>query len=464
MTKFTVQSRGEIMQAMTTSRRFTVHVAAIGSAGAGLVHATAVGSHSEEQSLVWLFALCAIAQVGVAGAALLSPRRRVLLGLGLVNAAAFGCWALSRTVGLPAPAALHEVESVGTSDLIGALFALLAVGAAIAYVARPASKRVLGPAWTVLALVGALALSVPALAAGAGHHHDHNEAGAHPHDDHAGPDHVDHASHQDATHDHASAEVAGVAIQHDHSVLDAHEHSTVADPGAGHANHPSHATADPGHTDHPVTDPGHAHPPTTDPGQPTTTDPVHTHPPTTPTGPIVSVSDPRLTPQQRDAATRLLFTTLAGMSRFTDVASVEAAGYRSIGDSITGFEHFVNWTYYADGVEMDPDRIESMVFRVENGTKRLVSGMYILNPGKTMNDVPDIASTFTVWHDHQDLCWLTVGGSPRVVGLTRPDGSCAIGAFIGTPPMIHVWKEPQTCGPFAGIEGTHGDTCTSHTH
>ena len=32
-----------------------------------------------------------------------------------------------------------------------------------------------------------------------------------------------------------------------------------------------------------------------------------------------------------------------------------AAGYRSIGDSITGDEHYVKWAYVDDGRILDPD-------------------------------------------------------------------------------------------------------------
>jgi hypothetical protein len=90
--------------------------------------------------------------------------------------------------------------------------------------------------------------------------------------------------------------------------------------------------------------------------------------------------------------------------------------------------------------------------------------MYILRPGKTMADVPDIAGELTLWHDHQNLCWDMRNGNPVVVGLTREDGSCARGAFFATPPMIHVWLTPQECGPFTGIEGTHGGERGSHQH
>ena len=119
----------------------------------------------------------------------------------------------------------------------------------------------------------------------------------------------------------------------------------------------------------------------------------------------------------------------------------------------------MNYRYLVDGTDVDPDRVESMVFKVEpDGTEKLASAMYILSPGKTMADVPDIAGSLTTWHDHQNLCWEGV----RVVALTDANGNCPVGVFRATPPMLHVWMIDHDCGPFAGIDGLHG-TC-KHSH
>jgi hypothetical protein len=171
---------------------------------------------------------------------------------------------------------------------------------------------------------------------------------------------------------------------------------------------------------------------------------------------IISLDDPRVTADQRTAAQSLVDTTTAAVAGYIDQASVEAAGYNSIGDDRTGFEHFVNFGFLTDGVELDPARVESIMFEVaDDGTKRIASAMYILSVGKTMADVPDIAGELTTWHDHQDLCW---DGNGRIVGLFR-NGACRpAGTLIPTPPMLHVWVVPNDCGPFAGIEG-HGEAC-----
>ena len=91
-----------------------------------------------------------------------------------------------------------------------------------------------------------------------------------------------------------------------------------------------------------------------------------------------------------------------------------------------------------------------------------MSGMYILNPGKTMANVPALAGPLTTWHDHQNLCF----SGTTLVGLSV-NGSCDPaqggpgGTLIPTPPMLHVWLVPHPCGPFAGIE-THGGGCATH--
>jgi hypothetical protein len=179
------------------------------------------------------------------------------------------------------------------------------------------------------------------------------------------------------------------------------------------------------------------------------------------TGPVISLADSRVTEDERTAAQDLIDTTADGMARFSDPESVAAAGYVSIGDAVTGYEHYINVGYLADGIELDPERIESIVFTVApDGTRTLASAMYILTFGKTMDDVPEIAGELTSWHDHQNLCWEGV----RVVGTTDRTGSCERGTFRGTAPMLHVWVTEHECGPFAGIEGSHGQSCGDHGH
>jgi hypothetical protein len=248
-----------------------------------------------------------------------------------------------------------------------------------------------------------------------------------------------------------ATDVAGIAVP----VAPAHGH--VADapsapaPVAAHPHDTSAVVAAPAGASTPTTSHDHGTPATTAPGTTTVT--------TVPTGPIISVDDPRLTDAQRDAAIDLIDRTTTAMQAFPNETAVIAAGYTSIGDAVTGFEHFVNWGYLSDGNEVDPSHIESIVLRVSGGVKTVESAMYILSLGTTMGDVPDIAGELTTWHNHTNLCF----AGTRVVGLAGPDGTCANGTLLVTPPMLHVWITAQPCGPFAGIETSgHGAGC--HTH
>ena len=163
-----------------------------------------------------------------------------------------------------------------------------------------------------------------------------------------------------------------------------------------------------------------------------------------------------------EAAKRLIESTRAAVAaRFPDQAALLAAGYRSIGDGlVTPFDHFIKPEYLQDGRELDPERVESIVLERTPAGWRVASAMYILEAGKTMADVPDVAGDLTVWHDHQNLCWDRSG--LRLAGI-HVNGRCVPGgALRATPPMLHVWLGDHPCGPFAGIEG-HGGGC-AHGH
>jgi hypothetical protein len=162
----------------------------------------------------------------------------------------------------------------------------------------------------------------------------------------------------------------------------------------------------------------------------------------------------------RDRAEQLILGTIEAMAAFPDEASLQEAGFVSIGDGRTGWEHYIHVGRIADPRVVDPDDIESVVLKVNpDGTKEVVSAMYLLPFGTTMDDVPDIAGDLTEWHDHQDLCW----EGARVVATLDAEGNCPRGEFRPTQPMLHVWVVDHPCGPFAGIEGSHGEGC-HHDH
>jgi hypothetical protein len=458
--------------------RTAVAAAAISSAVAGLIHVAAARNHDGDTVLLWMFVVCAAAQLAWGVAVAARPTRRVLL-VGLVlNGGAVVVWALTRTVGIPAIDALSEVEAVGRQDLGAAMFAAVSVASSLLVLVRPTASRVLTLPWVAVLGTFALVAAVPSLSAahthehGDGHgHHGHDElaAGAHGAHDHGDEEAAGEHAHEDSS-DHGHDAGGSSTDGHDHGEDDSAHH----DGGStdGHLHDGELVAAGPGHEhsgtdgtgghDHP-TDPGtpdggHDHP--TDPGTP---DDGHDHPdPVDPEDPIISLDDPRLTPEQWAAAVDLIVATTSAMRGYVTEEDIVSAGYVSIGDGGQPgtYEHFVNWSYLTDGYELDPAHIESIVMKMNaDGTSRVVSGMYILSLGKTMADVPDIAGSLTTWHDHDNLCF----SGTQLVDIAD-NGVCEQGTLVNTPPMLHVWVEANPCGPFAAID-EHGDVCdATHTH
>jgi hypothetical protein len=166
-----------------------------------------------------------------------------------------------------------------------------------------------------------------------------------------------------------------------------------------------------------------------------------------PTGPIISLDDSRLTPAQHNAAQALIDRTTVAMSLFPTEESVLDAGYVWIGDNDkNGYETYVNAPYLADGRELDAAHIESIVLqRDAAGTAKVVAAVYVLEPPKTMANVPDIAGALTTWQA-RNLCRAGDVFSPRLA-----NGTCATGSLPVVLPSLPVWLVPNACGPFAGI-------------
>jgi hypothetical protein len=159
---------------------------------------------------------------------------------------------------------------------------------------------------------------------------------------------------------------------------------------------------------------------------------------------------------QQAAAENLIANTLSHLPQYADPAVAEAAGYATISDGGTGYEHFINADYQGDGRVLDPDRPESLVYQIIDGQRTLVAAMYMAEPGTTLETVPELGGPLTQWHVHGDLCF-TPPPNSRVAGLTDADGSCAAGLVRPEPvPMIHVWIRSHPCGPFAALEGIAG--------
>ena len=154
-------------------------------------------------------------------------------------------------------------------------------------------------------------------------------------------------------------------------------------------------------------------------------------------------------------AESLVVMTLARLPKYADAKVAEADGFRSIHDGITGHEHFINWAYVNDEHLLNPDYPEALVYEIgSTGTRKLVSAMFMMKEGTSLDEVPEVGGDLTQWHVHDDLCLSDDPVAPSVAGITSVGGSCAPPTVKLDPmPMIHVWITKNRCGPFAALEG-----------
>ena len=386
-----------------TTKPDILSLAGLASIAAGVIHATAAGAHSEHKQTVYAFAATALFQVGWGALALLRSGRLLAL-VGIVgNLAAVGGWALAKTEGISFVEGLEDSESVQFADGLAAGLAVAAVLFALVVVlGRPLIAHQPRLPLTGVAAVAAVALALPGMVSTGSHSH----AGG----------------------------------SHGEETADGHAHGAEAEAAA----------------DHPE---GH---------EPAVVPPK----PYDPALPIDLGGVEGVTPEQQAAAENMIAITLARLPQFADPAYAFEQGYRSIGDSITGHEHFIKWDLINDGKVLDPDYPEALVYEVpeENrsfggidapppaGSRKLVSAMFMLAEGETLETVPEFGGALTQWHVHEDLCFLPDPPGPegpRVAGVTEVGGPCEPPTERFTPvPMIHVWITSHPCGPFAALEGT----------
>ena len=385
-----------------------VAVTAFASIGAGAIHAAAIGVHSEHRSAVVAFTILAVAQIGFGVLALLEPTRVALFVGAGINVAAMGGWILAKTSGIGFIDGLDVAEDPQWADSIAFALATVSVIAAIGAATwwRSSGARLGATTLAMVILVTALITTPAMLSAGS-----HSHAGGHGHDDGGTAAAGDGHAHGDGD---AAAAAAG-------------------DDEEGHAHDDTAAAAEEEPHEAAVVPPK----------------------PYDPTKPIDLGGVEGVTPEQQAHAENLIAITLLRLPKYADPATAEADGFRSIGDAVTGDEHYVNVDYFTDEHILNPDYPESLVYQPDgNGGKKLVAAMYMLEPGKTLDEVPDIGGKLTQWHIHNNLCFTAEG---RVAGLRPSNGECSAGLNGGSQaPMIHVWIQPHPCGPFAALDGVGG--------
>jgi hypothetical protein len=174
-----------------------------------------------------------------------------------------------------------------------------------------------------------------------------------------------------------------------------------------------------------------------------------------PTKPVNLAGTAGVSAAEQHRAEKLLRETITDLPKYDDPGVAEIAGYRTIGDSLTGDEHYVNWSYVNDGQILDAARPESLVYEMRDGKKTLAAAMYMLPFGSRFSDVPNVGGKLTQWHVHKNLC-LTNDPVQKVLAAFS-FGECPAGTEkAGDTPMLHVWIVPNKCGPFAALEGIGG--------
>lgn len=403
--------------------------AAYASIGAGVIHGAAVGLHADHPALSRVFLGFTVLQV-LWGVAALGHSDARLLAFGVVvNSTAVAGWVLTRTVGISLVPGLEIAERPQPADTLCALLGLAAVvGVGWAWFRREAPITQVA---TVNAAYLTAAITLVAMVSVTGHAHVHD-------------------------HEEVALVDSGLSVNADGVIVSGQEpsttHTTVLTGSASAKSRSPQPRV--GSTTTTTTATQHSH--TTTPAQglaaasgwPRSYDP---------TVPMDFSGIAGVTPEQQARAEALLANTVRDLPTYANYADAIAAGYKSIGDGSTGFEHLINYSLLADGRVLDTKAPESLVYEVSGSTKKLVSAMFIANPGTPINDstLVNYGGGLMQWHVHTNLCWTTVGGVPKVVGVIDSNGNCPFGSVrqTGGAPMVHVWIAANKCGPFAALEG-----------
>ena len=151
------------------------------------------------------------------------------------------------------------------------------------------------------------------------------------------------------------------------------------------------------------------------------------------------------TPEQREAAARLLSDTRASINRYRDPAVAIAAGFKpgpvSSAEPLRHFENPAN----ANAV-LDPNHPQALVYAQTKHGLQLIGAMYQMKRAGLWG--PDPGGPLTQWHQHEGICFSPFGFE---FSFETPFWTCPVGSTsITTPPMLHVWiVDNGKEGPFA---------------
>ena len=412
--------------------------AAYASIGAGLIHGVAVGLHADHASLARVFMALSFAQVAWGIIAISRLQWSVVLAGCAINGTAIVGWILTRTSGISFISGLEISEKPQPADTLGALLAAAAIGASLwAWRQRDVPVR---ESAHLNAVYLTSAVTLVALWSVTGHAHAHIQ--------------------------NVALTDSGLSVNADGVIVSPGTIAPVDITTSSITVPTSSSTADSIATKKKQV----VAAPTTVVNTTTTTI-NHPHALTTaqalaaasgwprpydPANPIDFSGIGGVTAEQAARATALIQSAQRDLPKYAKVSDAEKNGYVSIGDGVTGFEHYMKYSLLNDGRVLDTTAPESLVYEVKGTVKTLVSAMFIANPGTPLTDTTlvNYAGGLMQWHVHSNLCWISVNGVPKVVGVTNAAGACSIGTLQPAgAPMVHVWISSHVCGPFAALEG-----------
>jgi len=165
---------------------------------------------------------------------------------------------------------------------------------------------------------------------------------------------------------------------------------------------------------------------------------------------LPSGADREPTAHEQREADELYAATAAAIAKYADPDTAAAAGYNV--DNMYGLSfHAENAAYKADGVVLNPQRPETLVYAVaDDGTPVLLGAMFEMEGIGEAG--PAVGGPLTVWHAHDHVCFSLT--PPAIAGLTSPYGFCPAGSITMpiTNEMMHLWVLPGVEDRFGDIE------------
>jgi len=148
-------------------------------------------------------------------------------------------------------------------------------------------------------------------------------------------------------------------------------------------------------------------------------------------------------------ADRIHRETTAAIEKYKDIAVAAAAGYDVANIAGSQF-HAENARYKSDGIVVDPQRPETLVYELGPDGPILLGALFEMEsvgaPG------PAFGGPITVWHAHNNICFSFT--PPAIAGFESPLGVCPLTAisFPVTNEMIHVWTIPGVENPYSELD------------